>query len=90
MLVKAKRLDNLEFKVSEVKNKVVVKYLNSKGYKCGSSKLDMVKINNKLKSEGRRVVIEKQNEVITRLGSYYIWEAKIKVKIIDIVTREEI
>lgn len=90
MLIKAKRLDNLELKVNEFKNKIVIKYLNSKGYKCGNSSLDMIKTNNLLKAKGKRVIIEKQNEVISRLGSYYVWEAKIKVKIVDIVTGEEI
>lgn len=90
MLIKAKRLDNLELKVSSYKNRVVVNYLNSKGYKCDGSKISMVKVNNLLKSKGQRVVITKEDERISRLGSYYTWEAKIKVKIIDTITMEEV
>ena len=90
MLIKAKRIDNLERKVSEYKNKVVVKYLNSRGYECNNSRLSMIKINNLLKTKGQRVVIESQNEKLSRLGAYYTWEAYIKVKIIDIITGKEV
>lgn len=89
MLIKAKRMDNLELKVSEYKNKMVVKYLNLKGYKCDGSRISMIHVNNLLKSKNQRVVIEKQNERISRLGSYYIWEAYIKVKIVDTITGKE-
>lgn len=90
MLIKAKRLDNLELKVSSYKNKAVVKHLNSKGYKCDGSRISMIKVNNLLKSKGQKVIIAKENERISRLGSYYIWEANIKVKIIDTFTGKEV
>lgn len=90
MMLKAKRIDNLEKKASEYKNNVVVKYLNSKGYECNNSRLSMVKINNLLKTKGQRVVIEKENERLSRLGSYYTWEAHIRVKIVDIITGKEV
>lgn len=90
MLIKAKRIDNLEKKVSEYKNKLVIKYLNAKGYKCNNSQISMIKVNNLLKLQGKRVIIEKQNEKISRLGSYYTWEAYIKIKIVDTITGKEI
>ena len=90
MMLKAKRINDLEKKVSEYKNKVVVKYLNSRGYECNNSRLSMVKINNLLKTKGQRVVIEKENERLSRLGAYYTWEAYIKVKIVDVITEKEV
>lgn len=90
MLIKAKRIDNLQSKVSEYKNKIVIKYLKSRGYECSESRKSMIKINNLLKTRGQRVVIESQNEKLSRLGTYYTWEAYIKVKIIDIITGKEV
>lgn len=90
MLLKAKRIDNLERKVSEYKNKLVIKYLKSKGYECNESSKSMIKINNILKAKGQRVVIEKEYEHLSRLGSYYTWESLIKVKIIDMITGKEV
>lgn len=90
MLVKAKKIDNLERKVTEYKNNVVVKFLKSKGYECSETRKDMIKINNLLKSKGQRVVIEKENERLSRLGAYYTWDAYIKVKIVDIITGKEV
>lgn len=90
MLIKAKRIDNLEKKVSEYKNKLVIKHLNSKGYQCSNSKISMIKVNNILKSKGQRVVIEKENEHLSKIGAYYTWEAYIKVKIVEIITGKEV
>lgn len=90
MLIKAKRIDNLQSKVSEYKNKQVVKYLKLRGYECDTSRRSMVKVNNLLKSEMKRVVIESQNEKLSRLGAYYTWESYIKVKIIDVITGKEV
>lgn len=90
MLIKAKRIDNLEIKVSEYKNKIVVEYLKAKGYECSESRKSMIKVNNLLKTKGQRVVIESQNEKLSRLGAYYTWDAYIKVKIIDIITGKEV
>lgn len=90
MLIKAKRIDNLERKVSEYKNKTVVKFLKLKGYECNESRKSMIKVNNILKTKGQRVVIEKENERLSRLGAYYTWEAYIKVKIVDVITGKEV
>lgn len=90
MLIRAKRIDNLEKKVSEYKNKLVIKYLNSKEYQCTNSRISMIKVNKLLKSEGHRVVIEKENEHLSKIGAYYTWEAYIKVKIVDIITGKEV
>lgn len=90
MLIKAKRIDNLERKVSEYKNKIVVRYLKSRGYECNETRKSMIKTNNLLKNKGQRVVIEKENERLSRLGAYYTWEAYIKVKIIDTITGKEV
>ena len=37
MQLRAKRVDRLEEKVKEFKNKMVVKYLNDRGYDCNTS-----------------------------------------------------
>lgn len=90
MLIKAKRIDNLESKVTNYKNKQVIKYLNLKGYECDNSKASMIRVNNLLKSRMLKVVIECKNEQLSKIGSYYTWEAYIKIKIIDIITRKEV
>ena len=90
MLIKAERIDNLQSKVSEYKNKVVVKYLQLRGYKCDTSRKSMIQVNNLLKSEMKRVVIESKYERLSRLGAYYTWEAEIKVKIVNIITGKEV
>ena len=90
MLLKAKRMDNLERKVNEYKNKVVVKYLKTRGYECNKSRKGMIKVNSLLKSGMKKVVIDIQNERLLRLGAYYTWEAYIKVKIIDTITGKEV
>ncbi len=89
MLIKAKRIDNLEKKVSEYKNRLVIEHLNEAGYKCDNTRISMIKVNNLLKSQRKRVIIEKQNEKISRLGSYYTWEAVMKIKIVDTITGKE-
>lgn len=90
MLLKAKRIDNLERKANEYKNKAVIRYLKSKGYECNESKESMIKTNILLKSEMKKVVIDIQNERLSRVGAYYTWEAYIKVKIIDTITGKEV
>lgn len=90
VLIRAKRIDNLEKKISEYKNKIVVRYLKSKGYECNETRKSMVKINNLLKLKMQRVVIESQNEKLSRLGACYTWEACIRVKIVDIITGKEV
>ena len=90
MLLKAKRIDNLERKVNEYKNKAVIRYLKLKGYECNESKESMIKTNSLLKSEMKKVVIDIQNERLSKVGAYYTWEAYIKVKIIDTITGKEV
>lgn len=90
MLIKAKRVDNLERKVSEYKNRIVVKYLNYKGYDCDISKASMKRINSILKSKKQKVMLQIENEKVSKIGSYYIWDAYVKVKIIDIITGKEV
>ncbi len=90
MLIKAKRIDNLERKVSEYKNKVVVRYLNSKGYFCNTSKESMRNVNTILKSKNQKVMLNIENEKVAQIGSYYTWEAYVRVKILDTITRNEV
>lgn len=90
MFIKAKRMDNLEKKVSEYKNKVAVKYLNLRGYECDESTKSMAKVNSILKAKQQRVVLEIKNEIVSRLGAYYTWEASIRVKIVDTITGKEV
>lgn len=90
MMLKAKRIENLQSKVSEYKNRQVVKYLRLRGYECNTSKKSMIKVNNLLKSKMKRIVIESKYERLSRLGSYYTWEAEIKVKIVDRITGKEV
>ena len=89
MLIKAKKIDNLQTKVLEYKNKQVVKYLKLRGYDCDTSKKNMIKIKSLLKTQMKKVVIEVNNERIAKVGSYYTWEANIKVKIIDVITGKQ-
>lgn len=90
MLIRAKRIDNLERKVSEYKNKVVVRYLNSKGYFCNTSKKSMRNVNTILKSKNQKVMLNIENEKLLKIGSYYTWDAYVRVKIIDIITGKEV
>lgn len=90
MLIKAKRIDNLEIKVSEYKNRLVVKYLNTKGYDCDYSKSSMKRVNSILKSKKQKVMLQTENERLSKVGSYYTWEAYVRVKIIDIITGKEV
>lgn len=88
--VKAKRMDNLEIKVSERKNKVVVNYLRKRGYDCNESRKDMIKINNQLKAKGQKVILSIQNEILQKIGAYYTYEANVMVKIVDVITGKEV
>lgn len=90
MLIRAKRIDNLERKVSEYKNKVVVRYLNSKGYFCNISKGSMKNVNTILNSKNQKVMLNIENEKFSKIGSYYTWDAYVRVKIIDIITGREV
>ena len=90
MKLRAKKLDNLKSKVNEYKNNLVAKYLNEKGYKCINTLESLNKINNILRTNKQKVMLEIKNEMLSKLGSYYIWEAYVKVKLIDIVTGKEL
>lgn len=88
--VKSKKIKNLSLKITKVKNDLVVKILNLKGYECDNSQISQIKVNKKLNSEQRKVILENQNEKISKIGSYYVWKADVIVKIVDIVTGNEV
>ena len=88
--VKSKKLINLSFKISKSKNDLVVKILNAKGYECDNSQISQIKVNRKLNSEQKKVILENQNEKVSKIGSYYVWEADVIVKIVDKVTGKEV
>lgn len=88
--VKSKKLKNLSFKISKSKNDLVVKILNTKGYECDNSQISQIKVNKQLNSEQKKVILENQNEKVSKVGSYYVWEADVIVKIVDKVTGKEI
>lgn len=90
MLIRAKRIDNLKKKVCEYRDKLVIEHLNNKGYKCDNSRVGMIRVNNLLKSQFKKVIIERQNERLSKTGSYYTWEAYIKIRIIDTITGKEV
>ena len=88
--VKTKKQKNLSTKIIAAKNELVVKILNTKGYKCDNSQTSQVKVNRKLHSEQKKVMLQNQTERILKIENYYIWEADVIVKIVDKVTGEEI
>lgn len=90
MQIKAKRIDRLQDKVQEFKNKMVVKYLNSRGYDCNTSTSSMRKINGIIKKEKKRVIIQVKDEKLSRLGSYYVWDGYLIVKLVDSLTGKEV
>ena len=90
MELKAKRVDRLQNKVREFENKLVVKFLNSRGYECNTSTASMIKVNRKIKSEKKRVVIERKDVKLSKLGSYYVWDGLLRIKLIDIITGKEV
>lgn len=90
MQIKAKRIDRLEDKVQEFKNKMVVKYLNSRGYDCNTSTSSMRKVNGIIKKEKKRVMIQVKDEKLLRVGSYFIWDGYLMIKLIDTLTGKEV
>lgn len=90
MQIKAKRIDRLQDKVQEFKNKMVIKYLNSRGYDCNISTSSMRRVNGIIKKEKRKVIIQVKNERVSRLGSYYIWDGYLIVKLVDALTGKEV
>lgn len=87
--VKAKKIKNLSVKIAQAKNNLVVNILNKKGYECDNSQISQIKANRKLNSEQKKVILENQNEKVSKIGSYYVWEADVIVKIVDKVTGKE-
>ena len=90
MQIKAKRIDRLQEKVQEFKNKAVIKYLNEKGYDCNTSTSSMRRVNGVIKKEKKRVTIEVKNEKLLKIGSYYIWDGYLIVKLVDTLTGKEV
>ena len=88
--VKSKKIKNLSTKISQAKNNLVVNILNKKGYECDNSQISQIKVNRKLNSEQKKVILENQNEKVLKVGSHYVWEANVTVKIIDEITGEEV
>ena len=84
--VKSKKLKNLSVKIAKAKNNL----LNKKGYECDNSQISQIKANRKLNSEQKKVILENQNEKVSKVGSYYVWEADVIVKIVDKVTGKEV
>lgn len=90
MRIRSKKISNLENKVTNYINELAVNYLNTRGYECNSSIKNMVNINNFLKSQYKKVLVIKENEKMVKIGSYYTWDATVKIKIIDTITGKEI
>ena len=88
--VKSKKLKNLSMKISKAKNNLVETILNKKGYECDNSQISQIKVNRKLNLEQKKVILENQNEKVSKIGSYYVWEADVIVKIVDKVTGKEV
>lgn len=88
--VRTKKLKNLSVKISKAKNELVIKILNRKGYEYDNSKISQIKANRELNSEQKKVILENQNEKISKIGSYYVWEADVIVKIVDKATGKEV
>ena len=87
--VRTKKLKNLSIKISQTKNNLVVNILNKNGYECDNSQTSQIKANRKLNSEQKKVILENQNERISKVGSYYVWEANVIVKIVDKITNKK-
>ena len=90
MQIRAKRIDRLEDKVKEFKNKMVVKYLNNRGYDCNTSTSSMRRVNGIIKKEKKKVIIQVKDEKLLRVGSYYVWDGYLIIKIVDALTGKEV
>ena len=88
--VKSKKEKNLIQKISKEKNELVIKVLHKKGYTCNNTIESQKEISKKLNLEQRKVILENQNEKLSKIGSYYIWEADVTIKIVDVVTGKEV
>ena len=90
MRIKAKRVDRLQDKVKDFKNKMVVKYLNSRGYDCINSISSMRRVNEIIKKEKKKVLIHVKDEKLLRIGSYYVWDGYLIIKLVDAFTGKEV
>ena len=90
MQIKAKRIDRLQEKEQEFKNKMVIKYLNERGYECNTSTSSMRRVNGVIKKEKKRVTIQVKNEKLLRIGSYYVWDGYLTIKLVDSLTGKEV
>ena len=90
MQIKAKRIDRLQEKVQEFKNKMVIKYLNERGYDCNYSTSSMKRVNGSIKKEKKRVMIQVKDEKLLRTGSYYVWNGYLIIKLVDALTGKEV
>lgn len=90
MQIKAKRIDRLEDKVKDFKNKMVINYLNDRGYDCNTSISSMKKVNAILKTKKKRVLIQVKDEKLLRIGSYYTWNGYLIIKLVDALTGKEV
>lgn len=90
MKIKAKRIDKLQEKVQEFKNKMVVKYLKNKGYDCNTSTSSMRRVNGIIKKENKRVMLQVKDEKLLKTGSYYVWDGYLIVKLVDVLTGNEV
>lgn len=90
MQIKAKRIERLQDKVQEFKNKMVVKYLNSRGYDCNNSTSSMRRVNEIIKKEKKRVMIQVKDEKLLRIGSYYVWDGYLTIQLVDSLTGKEV
>lgn len=90
MKIKAKRIDKLQEKVQEFKNKMVVKYLKNKGYDCNTSTSSMRRVNGIIKKENKRVMLQVKDEKLLKTGSYYVWDGYLIVKLVDALTGKEV
>lgn len=88
--VRTKKLKNLSAKIAKAKNELVIKILNRKGYEYDNSKISQIKANRKLNAEQKKVILENQNGKVSKIGSYYVWEADVIVKMVDKVTGKEV
>lgn len=90
MRLKAKRIDRLEDKVKDYKNRMVVKYLNDRGYECNNSTSSMRRVNGIIKKEKKKVIIQVKDGKLSHFGSYYVWDGYLIVKLVDALTGKEV
>lgn len=90
MQIKAKRIDLLQQKVKKFQNNMVIKFLRSKGYQIDNTKIGLRRIHRQITQEGKKVIVNTKNEKLLRIGSYFVWDAYLEVKLINSFTGKEI